>query len=52
MGFIIHFTKESLVNNHFPETLHLIGFASALMIILFLSILAYKKMAPRIGENI
>jgi ABC-type polysaccharide/polyol phosphate export permease len=52
MGFIIHFTKESLINNHFPETLHLIGFSLILIAIFFLSILAYKKMAPRIGENI
>jgi ABC-type polysaccharide/polyol phosphate export permease len=52
MGFIIHFTKESLINNHFPQLWHLASFSGLVALIFLVSLLVYKKMEPRIAENI
>jgi ABC-type polysaccharide/polyol phosphate export permease len=52
MAFIIHFTKESLINNHFASleqnSLFIIIITAAFLI----SIYSYKKLAPRIAEEI
>ncbi|MFW5885305.1 MAG: ABC transporter permease [Patescibacteria group bacterium] len=52
MGFIIHFTKESLINNHFPQLWHLASFSGLVVLIFLISLFVYKKMEPHIAENI
>lgn len=51
MSFIIHFTKESLINNHFADLWQNLIFISIVLIAFGLSILSYRKLAPRIAEN-
>jgi ABC-type polysaccharide/polyol phosphate export permease len=52
MAFIVHFTKEALTSNHFPEVWQ----GSLFVVIVFgvwgLSMLSYRKCAPHIAENI
>ena len=52
MAFIIHFTKESLVNNHFADLWQNLTFILLVVLALILSMLTYRKMEPRIAENI
>lgn len=52
MAFIIHFTKESLINNHFAESWQILLFVSALSIFLIFSILFYRRFSPRIAEEL
>ena len=51
MAFIIHFTKESLINNHFAPPWEYAAFITALGIGFVLSMLSYRKLAPRIAED-
>ena len=51
IAFIIHFTKEALVNNHFIDPLQAIGFIIFLAITFLFSIFAYQKLEPRIAES-
>lgn len=50
IAFIIHFTKEALVNNHFADAWQYIGFAILLGLFFGLSIFVYKKVNGRIAE--
>ena len=52
MAFIIHFTKESLINNHFPELWQEATFVALLAGIFLFSIFSYRKLAPRVAEEI
>lgn len=52
MGFIIHFTKESLVSNHFAAPWQYIGFVIGLALFTLLSIFVYRKVSPHIAEEI
>jgi len=51
MAFIIHFTKESLIKNHFADPWQNLIFIALIGIAFALSILSYRKMAPRIAED-
>lgn len=52
MAFIIHFTKESLINNHYPELWQASIFLAVIALAFYLSTLSYRKFAPRVAENI
>lgn len=52
MAFIIHFTKESLINNYFPELWQEATFVALLVGIFLFSIFSYRKLAPRVAEEI
>lgn len=52
MAFIIHFNKEGLINNHFASFFQNLGFIAIIAVIFFLSLLSYKKFAPKVAENI
>jgi ABC-type polysaccharide/polyol phosphate export permease len=52
MAFIIHFTKESLVTNHFAETWQYGAFFSILIAAFALSVLAYQKFSVNVAEEI
>jgi ABC-2 type transport system permease protein len=52
LAFIIHFTKESLINNHFATFGQYAIFMAIVLSSFALSIWSYRKMSPRIAENI
>jgi ABC-type polysaccharide/polyol phosphate export permease len=52
LAFIIHFTKESLINNHFATPMQYAIFIAIVTSGFLLSIWSYRKMSPRIAENI
>jgi len=52
MAFIIHFTKESLINNHFPDLWQGVFFVAIIIVAFFLSLLSYRKFAPCVAEDI
>lgn len=52
LAFIIHFTKESLVNNHFATPLQYAIFIFIVFGAFAFSIFSYRKLAPRIAEDI
>ena len=52
MAFIIHFTKESLISNHFPELWQGVLFVAIVTLAFGLSILSYRRFAPRVAEEI
>lgn len=52
VAFIIHFTKESLINDHFPDLWQGAVFVLLLVGMFFLSTLSYRKLAPRVAEEI
>jgi ABC-type polysaccharide/polyol phosphate export permease len=52
LAFIIHFTKESLINNHFATPAQYAIFMAIVVGGFLLSIWSYRKMSPRIAENI
>jgi ABC-type polysaccharide/polyol phosphate export permease len=52
MAFIIHFTKESLINNHFPELWQTVGFVGVIGAGFVLSMYSYRYFAPRVAEEI
>lgn len=51
MAFVIHFTKESLTANHFAEPWQYGMFFLILAGGLTLSIFSYRKLAPRVAEE-
>lgn len=51
MAFIIHFTKESLASNHFAEPWQYGMFFLILASGFVLSMWSYRKLAPRVAEN-
>jgi lipopolysaccharide transport system permease protein len=52
MAFIIHFTKESLINNHFAAVWQYGVFFSILTAVFALSVLSYKKFSLNVAEEI
>lgn len=50
IAFIIHFTKESLVNNHFADIWQYGAFCILLVTFFTLSVLAYQRLSGRIAE--
>jgi ABC-type polysaccharide/polyol phosphate export permease len=52
VAFIIHFTKESLINNHFAEGSQYAIFIAIVFGAFVLSIFTYRKLAPKIAEDI
>lgn len=51
LAFIIHFTKESLINNHFAEPHQYIIFIIIVFVGFAFSIFAYNKLIVRIAED-
>ncbi len=52
LAFIIHFNKEALLNNHFASPAQYAFFIAIVFGAFGLSIFSYRKMAPRIAEEI
>lgn len=52
MAFIIHFTKTSLIDNHFPDPWQSTVFVTIIAIAFALSLVSYKKLAPKVAEEI
>lgn len=52
MAFVIHFTKESLINNHFPDFWQMSTFTALIFVILMVSIFVYQKTSKGIAESI
>lgn len=52
VAFIIHFTKESMFNDHYPEASQTFIFLSLIIIFFVFSIWAYKKLIPNVAEKI
>lgn len=52
MAFIIHFTKESLIDNHFPELWQGGIFLAVIVLLFAVSLLAYRRFAPNVAEEI
>jgi ABC-type polysaccharide/polyol phosphate export permease len=52
LAFIIHFTKESLINNHFASPAQYAVFMAIVFGAFGFSIWSYRKLAPRIAEDI
>jgi len=52
MAFIIHFVKEALINNHFPETWQTGGFILAVLAVFSVSIFSYRKSITNVAEEI
>ncbi|MCK4636067.1 MAG: ABC transporter permease [Candidatus Moranbacteria bacterium] len=51
LAFIVHFTKESLINDHFPDLWQINFFIVLLLLIFIISIFVYKKTSKGIAEN-
>jgi ABC-type polysaccharide/polyol phosphate export permease len=52
MAFIIHFTKEGLINNHFADFWKTVTFLITVVLAFALGIFSYNKLAPSIAEEI
>ena len=52
MAFIIHFTKEGLVNNHFADPWKTFIFVLTVLAAFAFGIFSYNRLAPRIAEDI
>lgn len=52
LAFIIHFTKESLINNHFASFGQYAIFISIVFGVFVLSIFSYRKFIPKVAEDI
>jgi len=52
IAFIIHFTKEGLVNNHFADIWKTMIFTITVAVFFIVAVFSYQKMAPRIAEEI
>lgn len=52
MAFIIHFVKEALIVNRFPEVWQTIGFVLTVLAVFALSIFSYRKCIARVAEEI
>ncbi len=52
MAFIIHFVKEALTNNHFPDAWQIILFTFLLCVAFVFSIFLYKKLIKNVAENL
>jgi lipopolysaccharide transport system permease protein len=52
MAFIIHFSKEGLINNHFADPWKTFVFIMTILAFFALGMFSYNKLAPRIAEEI
>lgn len=52
MAFVIHFSKTSLIDNHFPDPWQTLSFIIIVLVAFGLSLVSYKKLAPRVAEEI
>lgn len=52
MAFIIHFTKESLINNHFVDYWQLTSFIAVVVAGFIAGMMTYQKLAPRVAEEL
>jgi ABC-type polysaccharide/polyol phosphate export permease len=52
MAFIIHFTKEGLINNHFADFWKTMIFLTTVVIFFIIGVLSYRKFAPNVAEEI
>ncbi|HBI33719.1 MAG TPA: hypothetical protein DEA43_00190 [Candidatus Moranbacteria bacterium] len=52
LAFIIHFTKESLINNHFASLSQYTVFIAIVFGAFALSIFSYRKFIPKVAEEI
>lgn len=52
MAFIIHFSKEGLINNHFADPWKTLVFVTTVMLAFALGVFSYNKLAPRVAEEI
>lgn len=52
MAFIIHFSKEALINNHFPDIWQTITFVLLILTAFLFSLVCYKQLSKRIAEDI
>ncbi|MDX9856076.1 MAG: ABC transporter permease [Candidatus Moranbacteria bacterium] len=52
MAFIVHFTKEALLNNHFADPHQYAIFIAIVFGFFALSIFSYRKFIPKVAEDI
>ena len=52
MAFIIHFSKEGLINNHFADPWKIFIFVMTVLAAFALGVYSYNKLAPSIAEEI
>jgi len=52
MAFIVHYTKESLINNHFADLWKTEVFLVTVAAGFIVSMIAYRKFIPRVAEDI
>lgn len=52
IAFIIHFTKEGLINNHFADFWKTVIFLSTVSVFFVIGILSYRKLAPNVAEEV
>jgi len=52
IGYIIHFTKMALTENHYAPLWQNSLFASLVLVFFFVGILTYRKTEAKIAENI
>lgn len=52
IGFIIHFNKEALTENHYASFPQIAIFTTFIIILFAVSLLVFRKMEPKIAENI
>ncbi|XLQ20261.1 MAG: ABC transporter permease [Candidatus Moraniibacteriota bacterium] len=52
VAFIIHFTKESMFNNHYPDLSQIAMFISVIIAFFIFSIWAYRKLITNVAEKI
>ncbi len=52
IGYIIHFNKVALTENHYAPLWQNAVFAAAIAVIFFASLFVFKKLEPKVAENI
>ena len=52
VAFIIHFTKESMFNHHYIEMWQFAAFLALDCLFFLFSVWAYKKLIPKVAENL
>lgn len=52
IGYIIHFNKVALTENHYAPLWQNAAFAGIIVLVFFASLLIFRKMEPKVAENI
>jgi lipopolysaccharide transport system permease protein len=52
LAFIVHFTKESLIHGHFATPLQYVIFSATVLAFLVVGIFSYRKLIPKVAEEI